>query len=144
MEFQDLQNNKLIWLDMDERNPLTSIVIHSQPLYVEDDLAKTLYLRKKAIIFISNALTVEDSFQYMIKKLGLNDFPVVTKQFYSTESFYKQIRLYSLNDLPNISEVKEEEYIEKISNSIIAIATTLERKLLILFSSNEMLKKRTI
>ncbi|MEC5271066.1 ATP-dependent DNA helicase DinG [Caldifermentibacillus hisashii] len=141
MEFQDLQNNKLIWLDMDERNPLTSIVIHSQPLYVEDDLAKTLYLRKKAIIFISNALTVEDSFQYMIKKLGLNDFPVVTKQFYSTESFYKQIRLYSLNDLPNISEVKEEEYIEKISNSIIAIATTLERKLLILFSSNEMLKK---
>jgi len=140
-DFQDLQNNKLIWLNMDERNPLTSTVIHSQPLYVEDDLAKALYLRKKGIIFISNALTVDGSFQYTINQLGLSDFPVVTKQFYSTASFYKHIHLYCLNDLPSISEVKEDEYIEKISNYIITIATTLERKLLVLFSSNDMLKK---
>lgn len=140
-EFQQLHTNKIIWIGVDERNPITSLVYRSQPLYLDEFFAHTLYLHKKSIILISNALTVDKSFQYMIERLGLLHFPIVTRQFSYNSSFNNKIRLFSLNDLPNINEINESEFIEHICNHILAIATTFEKQILIVFNSNAMLKK---
>lgn len=140
-EIQNHFHHKLIWFELDERNPFSSFVIHVQPLYIEDFLAETLYLKKKAILYISNALTIEHSFHYMINQLGLTDFPVITREFQNDKKKKHSVRFYSLNDLPNINEVDEQDYIEKICHYILTIAASAGRKLLVLFSSNEMLKK---
>lgn len=140
-EFQQLHMNKIIWIEMDERNPLTTLVYRSQPIYLDEFFAQTLYLHKKSIILISNAFTVEQSFQYMVERLGLLHFPIVTRQFPIQNSFNENIRLFSLNDLPNINEIDENEFIEQMSNRILAIATAVERQILIIFNSNTMLRK---
>ncbi|MCU9613684.1 ATP-dependent DNA helicase DinG [Caldibacillus lycopersici] len=134
------QQDVIIWMETDDRSPLPSLVLYSQPLFVGEQLAETLYSEKKSIIFTSATLTVKNSFAYIMEQLGLNHFPVHYNQYKAPFSYTNQVNLYAMEDLPNISEVDEQEFIATISSYITSIAEAVEGRMLILFTSHEMLK----
>lgn len=135
---EDVKN--IIWLEADLKSPQSTIVLKSLPVDIHEQLAD-FYLSKKAVLFISHSLTIKNSFAYTSEQLGLDSFPYVSKQFQTNINKEVSVQLYAMNDIPNILEVSEEEFIEIISNHIIAIAQTVQGKLFITFSSYEMLKK---
>lgn len=128
------------WIEMDQRIPMQSAILYSQPLTVIDQLREKLYTKKKTIIFTSASLTVNGKFTFICEQLGLELFPIVKKKF--TASFdHKNIKLIVPNDLPDVSEVESEEYAEEIASYIIGIAGSLKGRLLILFYSYDLLKQ---
>lgn len=139
-DFTWKQDQKIIWLEYDERSPLTTAVIHSRDMFIDEFLSGRLYLKKKAVLFLSHALTVDDSFQYMADELGLGNFPVLYEKFQSNTPAGK-VGLYVMDDLPDVNDSGGQEYVEKISAHIISIATVVEGKVLVLFNSMELLKK---
>jgi ATP-dependent DNA helicase DinG len=142
MEFvEEQEKQKIIWVEMDGRNPISSMVIKSQPLYLDQYVAENLYMMKKAILFISDTITVNNSFDYISDKLGLKHFPVITKQFSTKRFLGDHIKIFAMDDIPSVLDISEDDYIEHVCNHVIAITESFQGKLLITFSSSDMLKK---
>jgi ATP-dependent DNA helicase DinG len=134
-----MDQQRIIFGEADLKSAQTSMVIKNQFLSIHKQLAN-FYMSKKAILFISNSLTIKNSFTFISKQLGLESFPFVQKQFQTQLNTETDVHLYALNDIPNVVDISEEEYVEVISNHIIAIAQTLQGRIMISFSSYEMLK----
>lgn len=134
------REDMIFWAETDDRKSITSLALLSQPLEVGKSLVELLFTKKKGILFISNSLTVQDSFQYVKTQLGLNEFPVIEKKFTTSVSEENRPNLYILEDMPEIKDTNEEEYTELVASSIISLAESIKGRVLILFTSHEMLK----
>lgn len=131
---------QIVWVESDDRAPVQSTGIYIRPLIVGEYLAKHLYTEKKAIIFTSATLTVKNTFEFITEQLGLDNFSVIKKQFKASFPYQEQVQLFALKDVPAVTDTDQEEFIEVISSSIISIAANLEGRILVLFTSHEMLK----
>ena len=87
-----------IWIEGDDRNISVSITLRIQPLYIDSFLANEFYLKKKAVIYTSNAMTVAGSFQFIREQLGLAEFPVVCKQFHFGPKETEHVNIFALED----------------------------------------------
>ena len=133
-------DNMILWAEGDDRHSMTSLSLYSQPLNIGKELADFLYTKKKGIIFLSNAMTVNHSFQFIKKQLGLLQYPVIERYFPTPLPEQKRPVLYILEDLPDISDTREEEFAEFVASSIVPLAEMIKGRILILFTSHEMLK----
>ncbi|MCR6110690.1 ATP-dependent DNA helicase DinG [Bacillus sp. A301a_S52] len=135
------QENDVYWLEVETRGPKQSISIQSSPITVADRLADDLFTHKKRVILTSATLTVNNKFNYMIQRLGLEDFPVKTKQVASPFSWADQVALMVPEDMPLIQDAGEEAYIEAAALQIYRTAQVTKGKMLVLFTSYDMLKR---
>ncbi|UTR14662.1 ATP-dependent DNA helicase DinG [Salipaludibacillus sp. LMS25] len=135
------QENEVYWLEVETRGPKQSISIQSSPISVAERLADDFFTYKKRVILTSATLTVNNKFNYMIQRLGLEDFPVKTKQVASPFSWSDQVALMVPDDMPLIQDAGEDAYIEAASLQIYRTAQVTKGKMLVLFTSYDMLKR---
>ncbi|GAE43513.1 hypothetical protein [Mesobacillus boroniphilus] len=128
------------WIEADMRALQNSTTIYSRPVYVSDYLAETFFSKKRSVIVTSATLTVNNSFSYIKKELGLRN-TLMEKQIPSPFSYQSQVKLIVPDDLPDIKSVSNDDYVAAITEHIISIAEATKGRLLILFTSHEMLKK---
>lgn len=134
--------NYVYWLEGDERAIPNSITIQAQPISVKDQLVNEFFLKRKSIILTSATLTVNDSFYFFENELGLNRFDdLIKKQIISPFRYKEMTKLIIPNDVPEILQVTSIEYIESIANHLIAIAQATKGRMLVLFTSYEMLRQ---
>ncbi len=133
--------NEIVWVEGDIRGLPNSIYIIGQPITVHEQLSTRLFAKKKSVVMTSATLAVNGSFQYFLDEVGLDDDDVIEKQIASPFSYEQQAKLIIPNDLPNIREVSMNEYVEAISNYIIAIASATKGRMLVLFTAHDMLKE---
>ncbi|MDF1511910.1 ATP-dependent helicase DinG, partial [Robertmurraya sp. DFI.2.37] len=72
--------------------------------------------------------------------LGLDKFDCYIQQIESPFPYDKQVQLVIPNDLPEINTVSIDEYVAAITEHIISIAEATKGRMLILFTSYEMLR----
>ncbi|MCC3358355.1 ATP-dependent DNA helicase DinG [Bacillus sp. REN16] len=133
--------NQMTWIEIDPRGPVNSATLHAEPTEVSAFLADQFFTFKKSVIMTSATLTVDGSFSYMIEKLGLDDFQPITLSIPSPFDFERQAALMVPTDLPLVNSVSQDEFVDSISNHIVEIANKTNGRMLILFTSYEMLQK---
>ncbi|MEH7108572.1 ATP-dependent DNA helicase DinG [Bacillus sp. JJ1764] len=129
------------WIEMDVRSPQNVTTFMAQPASVAPALKQQLFEQKKAGILTSATLTVNDSFDYIKKEMGLGSNSVHTLTIPSPFHYHEQVQLLIPEDLPEVKTVSLDEYVIAITEHIITIAEATKGRMLILFTAYDMLKK---
>ena len=131
----------LSWIEIDTRSRQNKTTVFSQPLQASEGLKEYLFEKKKSVIITSATLSIKGSLKYMMERLGL-DSTTCTQAIIPTSFDYdKQLQLIVTKDLPEVNAVSLEEYVSAIGEHIISIAEATKGRLLVLFTSYEMLKQ---
>ncbi|MBS4222178.1 ATP-dependent DNA helicase DinG [Lederbergia citrea] len=134
-------DQEVIWLEGDVRALPNSIGIFSQPKSPGDLLAESFFANKNSVVFTSATLTVNNSFNFFLSELGLKRDQLLEKIIASPFDYRKIAKLMIPSDLPEIRGASHDEYIEAIAGHLIAIADATEGRMLVLFTSYDMLSK---
>ncbi|MBB6175572.1 ATP-dependent DNA helicase DinG [Anoxybacillus tengchongensis] len=129
------------WLEVDAKAAVNAITVISQPLDLAHFFAEQLFSRKRSVILTSATLTTNNRFSFMIARLGLDDFYPFTRIIPSPFSYEKQAALMVPTDLPTFPAVAVEQYAEHAAQQIIRIAEHTKGRMLVLFTSYELLKQ---
>lgn len=134
-------NRQMRWIEIDPKGPVNSATLFMEPTDVSDYLADQFFTFKKSVIMTSATLTVDDSFTYVIEKLGLQDFQPITLSIPSPFDFEHQAAMMVPTDVPIINSVSQTEFVDSIAVQIAKIAFKTNGRMLVLFTSYEMLQK---
>ncbi|MFJ5715757.1 ATP-dependent DNA helicase DinG [Neobacillus sp. NPDC093127] len=129
------------WIEMDTRSPQNITTFLAQPAFVADQLREKFFQVKKAVVLTSATLTVNHSYSYIMKELGLNADVTVQQSIPSPFEYKNQVQLFIPEDLPAINSVSLDEYVIAITEHIITIAEATKGRMLLLFTAYDMLKK---
>lgn len=129
------------WMEGDKRALPNSISIQAQPISVQSALKEKLFGKMKSVILTSATLTIDQSFHYFKAGVGLSTSQkVIERSIPSPFDYQKLTKLIIPNDIPEIHQVSLQEYAEVITNHLIGIAQATKGRMLVLFTSYELLR----
>ncbi|WP_237071906.1 ATP-dependent DNA helicase DinG [Priestia flexa] len=131
---------EVTWIEIEPKGAANATFLYRQPLSVADTLADTFFAKKQSVILTSATLTVNHSFSYIIEQLGLYDFQPLQMTIPSPFDYRSQAKVYIPKDMPAVNDVTLEEYSAIMAESILDIASITKGRMLVLFTSYEMLK----
>jgi ATP-dependent DNA helicase DinG len=129
------------WIEYDSRSPQNVTTFFAQPAGVAETLNSKFFDKMRSVVITSATLTVNHSFSYIKKELGLMSVPVKEVSIPSPFVYKNQVRFFIPEDLPEINSVSLEEYVAAITEHIITIAEATKGRMLILFTAYDMLKQ---
>ncbi|MBU9723914.1 MULTISPECIES: ATP-dependent DNA helicase DinG [Bacillaceae] len=131
----------IYWLEAETKGPKHSVFVQGKPIHVSDILADKFFNKKHSVVLTSATLSVNNKFDYIMQRFGLEDFPVKTKIVDSPFQWKSQAQLMIPTDMPLINDVGEQAYIESVVLQLYRIAEVTKGKMLVLFTSYDMLKR---
>lgn len=135
------ENSEVTWLESDHQCMANRTSVHRQPLNINQFLSERLFKEHKSVVLTSASLTANNTFKFFNEEIGINSFERIEKRYDSPFSYEEQVKLLIPTDLPEINSVSMEEYAESIACHLIAVANATEGRMLVLFTSHEMLRK---
>lgn len=129
------------WIETDLRSPQNVTTIYTQPTFVSEFLKSSFFQKKKSVVLTSATLTVNQSYNFIINELGLENFSTDVLTIPSPFHYKNQVQLLIPEDLPEIKSVSVDDYVVSITEHIITIAEATNGRMLLLFTSHEMLRK---
>ncbi|PEI47361.1 ATP-dependent DNA helicase DinG [Bacillus pseudomycoides] len=129
------------WMETETKGTIHSTVLYAQPVHIGERFADEFLTKKRSVIFTSATLTVNNTFDYIQEQLGLYDFAPDTLTVPSPFHYEEQVKLMVSTDVPLIKQVSEDVYIREVSHHIMKIAKATNGRMLVLFTSYEMLKE---
>lgn len=136
------EENYVRWIELDLRAIQNSTIVYAHPVNASQYLKDHFFDIKKSIIITSATLTVKNSFKFVMNELGIEPNSTCKQQVIKSPFAYdEQVQLIIPEDLPEINFVSQDEYVASISEHIISIAEAAKGRMLILFTSHEMLKQ---
>ena len=139
--FFDQDNSVVRWIEIDTKGAKNAVSIYAQPIEVNEYLADQFFSHLQSAILTSATLTTRDSFTYLLDTIGLSDFYPKQVQIDSPFHYENQVKMFIPSDMPNVNDVPIDEYSDAIAAHISTVAQITEGKLLVLFTSYEMLRK---
>lgn len=126
------------WVELNLGNrKLTSV--YTQPVEIGPLLHERLF-KKRPTILTSATMTVSGKFSFMERRLGLEGEPVRRVILPSPFNFKDQAKLFVPSDFPLINEVPLPQFVDQTAQSIVQIANVTKGRMLVLFTSNELLR----
>ncbi|NPC92827.1 ATP-dependent DNA helicase DinG [Bacillus sp. WMMC1349] len=138
--FFENHEDEVVWIEIDAKGAKNAVTVYAQPLDAGELLADRFFTCKKSVVLTSATLVVENSFNYMIKKLGLHDFYPRTLQIESPFSFEKRMKIIIPKEISLIKNDDQRAYIDDISRYIKTFSMKKNVKMLVLFTSHAMLR----
>ena len=129
------------WIEIDTKGTKNVVYIYREPAEVSELLANDFFQSKKSVILTSATLTMKNSFDYIQKRLGLITDRLITKKIASPFSYKNQVQLLVPNDFPDIKYGNIDDFIYATCEAILSLAEITEGRMLVLFTSYDMLKK---
>ncbi|MBS4209790.1 ATP-dependent DNA helicase DinG [Bacillus sp. FJAT-50079] len=133
--------NDVVWVEGDARTMPNSLSLYSQPVNVGDLLSDHFFAKKASVVMTSATMTIDQSFQYFLQQLHLESAAVIQMQIRSPFAYEKLAKLLIPTDLPQIRAGDNDEFIEAVAGHLAAIAEATEGRMLVLFTSHDMLRK---
>ncbi|WP_110112366.1 ATP-dependent DNA helicase DinG [Bacillus sp. CGMCC 1.16541] len=128
------------WFEIEPKGAANATFLYSQPVSVADQLADDFFTNKQTVILTSATLTVHNSFDYIMNELGLYDFQPLQLSVSSPFPYERQAKVFIPTDFPTVNSVSVEEYSMLLAESILDVASVTNGKMLVLFTSYDMLK----
>jgi ATP-dependent DNA helicase DinG len=133
--------NVVYWIEIEPRGAKNATYLFSKPIDVSDLLADHFFAKKKSVVMTSATLSVNGTFRYQEKRLGLTDFGVEKCIIPSPFSYMEQVKLLLPTDIPAINEVSDKDFAVEVSIKLWRMMEASSGKMLVLFTSYEMLKQ---
>ncbi|MFJ8065112.1 ATP-dependent DNA helicase DinG [Psychrobacillus sp. NPDC096426] len=130
------------WLEMDTRSIPGSLTIIKRSLNYQKDIKEALDpLRESgAVIWTSGTLTVPSNRHFITSQLGLST-NVPIHQYRAASDYYNGAELLIMEDMPDIKQVSQSDYIEAVAEAIVQTVLVTEGRCFVLFTSQDMLRK---
>ncbi|GCL70431.1 ATP-dependent helicase DinG [Paenibacillus naphthalenovorans] len=138
-------DNYVYWLEGGMYNKNRSLQLFCVPVDVSEMLRQTFFGVKDSVIMTSATLSVGKSFDYTCEQLGLAygdpDGKLKTVQLPSPFNYRKQALVAIPRDFPTLRGASgEKEFLDKLVPSLAEVALETRGRMLVLFTSNRMLK----
>lgn len=128
------------WIEIEASGAKNAAYIYSEPIDISDVLKQEFFDQKKSVILTSATLTMRGSFTYIKNRLGLLE-DVNTYTFESPFNYNEQVQLLVPSDFPTINHDTMDEFIYSTCEAIISLADVTKGRMLVLFTSYDMLRK---
>lgn len=135
---QDTEPTVVKWIEIDVHGGKNAVFLYSEPADMSALLKEKFFNDKQSVILTSATLTMRNSFSFIRNKLGLTADDVVTEKIPSPFSYEDQVRFMVPNDFPHIND---EDFIYATCEAILSLAEITKGRMLVLFTSYEMLRK---
>lgn len=134
--------DEVSWIEGDLRSLPNSLSIYKRPFDVTSIIEQvTEPIRgKKAIIWLSGTMTVPSNERFIVSQLGVPPAIGITKYEPPTD-FYQGARVFVIEDMPDIQQVSQNDYIEAVADAVIRTVLVTEGRCFVLFTSQDMLRK---
>ncbi|WP_053366933.1 ATP-dependent DNA helicase DinG [Bacillus sp. FJAT-27245] len=129
------------WIETDLRAPQNATELIAMPVSVANEISENFFNEKKSVVLTSATLTVNNSFRFSLEGLGIDPRYVNLLSIPSPFDYRENVKLFISTDLPEINSVPQDEYIAEIAGRIVSICDAAKGRLLVLFTSHDMLKK---
>lgn len=140
-------DNYVYWLEAGQFNKSKSLQLVCVPIDVSPMLQQHFFDVKDSIIMTSATLSVGKSFDYTCEQLGLEmdskeeEPKLKTVQLPSPFNYRQQALVAIPRDFPSIrGNAGEKQFLEHLTQSLAEVALETKGRMLVLFTSNRMLK----
>lgn len=138
-------DNYVYWLEGGMYSKNRSLQLFCVPVDVSEMLQQYFFGVKDSVIMTSATLSVGKSFDYTCEQLGLKDGglegKLKTVQLPSPFNYRKQALVAIPRDFPTLRGTSgEKEFLDKLVPSLAEVALETRGRMLVLFTSNRMLK----
>lgn len=134
-------SQEVYWMEAESKGPRHAVTLYAKPVEIDQILADQFFGKKSSIVLTSATMSVKNKFSYISERLGLLDFGPLNAQLPSPFKYEEQAKLMVPTDIPLINEVDQKTFVAKISKSLYEIAKVTKGRMLVLFTSYEMLKE---
>ncbi|WNS82110.1 ATP-dependent DNA helicase DinG [Domibacillus sp. DTU_2020_1001157_1_SI_ALB_TIR_016] len=131
---------EVVWIEGDVRSLSNTLTMRTQPVQ-PGALIQSYLLERHHVLFTSATLTVEQSFQFFAREMGLEAFSYRKHVIPSPFDYANHCRIVIPNDVPDVKETDQDTYAQAVADYIIAAAETAGGRMLVLFTSFDILKK---
>lgn len=129
------------WIEVEAQGAKNAVYLYSEPVTIQKLFKERFLNQKETVIFTSATLTMKGSFSYIEDCLGLDHEQIITEKIKSPFSYKDQVQLLIPNDFPDINMNQSEDYIFATCEAILSLAEVTDGRMLVLFTSFDMLKK---
>ncbi|WP_029191066.1 ATP-dependent DNA helicase DinG [Ornithinibacillus scapharcae] len=129
------------WIEIEAYGAKNAVYLYSEPVNVSDILQDKFFNVKDSIILTSATLTMKNSFSFIQKRLGLPKERVYTQKIPSPFSYQEQVRVMVPSDFPEVTYGNTDDFIAATCESILSLAEITNGRMLVLFTSYDMLRK---
>ncbi|GAB4073599.1 ATP-dependent DNA helicase DinG [Barrientosiimonas marina] len=129
------------WMEIEAHGAKNAVYLYSEPTNISALLENDLFNQKDSIVLTSATLSIRNSFSYSQKRLGLSPENLLTAKIPSPFPYQEQVQLMVPNDFPDIRYGNQEAFIQATCEAIISLAHITDGRMLVLFTSYDMLRK---
>ncbi|OGX61630.1 MAG: ATP-dependent DNA helicase DinG, partial [Paenibacillus sp. RIFOXYA1_FULL_44_5] len=139
------EQTNVYWLEGNATYRSKSLLMVSSPIDVSPMLRQYFFETKNSVILTSATLSVKKSFQYVMEQLGLDRMEpekVKAIQLESPFNYRDQALVCIPKDFPSVKNASSnQQFVHSLVNSIKEVATATHGRMMVLFTSNKMLKQ---
>ncbi len=132
------------WLEANSFYKSKSLQMCCVPVQISPLIKQTFFDVKERVILKSATLTVGRSFQYACEQLGLleaeQEGKLMTLQLPAPFDYRKQALVCVPRDFPSLKGGKDDIFVQELIKSLGEVAIATRGRMLILFTSNRMLR----
>ncbi|MBT2582067.1 ATP-dependent DNA helicase DinG [Planococcus sp. ISL-109] len=146
VEFSEIfvfpKEDEVSWVEGDLRSMPTSLSLYKRPYEVASLVDKVVGQARgeKAIIWLSGTMSVPSNERFIVNQLGI-PLHVPIEKFEPADQFYSGAKVYIVEDMPDIQQVAQHEYIESVADAVSQTVLVTEGRCFVLFTSQDMLRK---
>jgi len=129
------------WIEIEAYGAKNAVYLYSEPVNISSILQEEFFAVKESVILTSATLTMRNSFNFIQRRLGIPKDKLFTKKISSPFSYDKQVRVMIPSDFPETSYDNMDNFIAATCESILSLAEITNGRMLVLFTSYDMLKK---
>ncbi|WP_281887010.1 ATP-dependent DNA helicase DinG [Paenibacillus sp. YYML68] len=139
-------DNSVYWLEGGTYNKNRSLQLHSVPIDVSSMLKQHFFEPKESVVLTSATLSVGKSFDYTCEQLGLQpsapEAELKTVMLPSPFNYREQALVAIPRDFPTLrgGASGDKEFVDALVQSLAEVALETRGRMLVLFTSNRMLR----
>ncbi|WP_167577451.1 ATP-dependent DNA helicase DinG [Ammoniphilus sp. YIM 78166] len=137
----DPEVDNIHWIELDTRTNRRPVYLYRVPIDVAPLLQEQFFAEKESVVLTSATLSVNQSFAYSLKRVGLDEQQVATIQHPSPFDYRKQTLFCVPSDSPALSSGNEEHFNHYLIDSLAQLSRVTEGRMLVLFTSYQMLRQ---
>ncbi|RKD25750.1 ATP-dependent helicase DinG [Ammoniphilus oxalaticus] len=135
------EEGHVYWMELDTRSTRRGVFLRMTPIEIAPQLREQFFKQKESVALTSATLSVNQSFDYTMKRLGLETEAVESIHHGSPFDFEKQTMLCVPNDIPALTRNEESAFIKELTRSLGDLAQVTAGRMMVLFTSYQMLRQ---
>lgn len=137
------QEDYAVWVEKDRRSIPGSLMVMKTRLTgtgLIRQFAERMKQQQAGLLWTSGTLAVAGDERYVMRQLGIADTVPLLK-FDAPPHFYEGAEIFIVEDMPDIQQVAQTDYIEAVANAVVETVLVTKGRLFVLFTSQDMLRK---